>query len=73
FVVLKCVARDVLAIPGVSVSVERLFSQCKLTLSDQRSSMSAETASRTILAKEWLKRGLGDDVEYLDGVSIWRT
>jgi len=39
------VARDVLAIPGVSVSVERLFSSMKNTLMDHRSSLTAEMAS----------------------------
>ena len=68
--VLQLVARDVLAIPAVSVSVERLFSESKQTLWDQRSSMGAQTASETILTKMWLKGGLGVDVNYLDGVSI---
>ena len=67
---LSHIARDVLAIPGVSISVERFFSQSKHTLTDSRSRLLATTASRTILSKEWLKLGLGDTVHYLDGRSI---
>ena len=58
------VARDVLAIPGVSVSVERLFSSMKNTLTDHRSSMTAEMASMCILTKERLKSGLGKGVDF---------
>jgi hypothetical protein len=68
FPVLACIARDVLAIPGVSISVERLFSSSKHTLSDTRSSLSAESASKTVVAKEWLKKGFGDGVNYLDDI-----
>ncbi|KAJ7757377.1 hypothetical protein DFH07DRAFT_742154 [Mycena maculata] len=37
-----CVARDILAIPGLSISVEHLFSSVKHTLLDACSSMTAE-------------------------------
>ncbi|EIW52476.1 Ac-type transposase, partial [Trametes versicolor FP-101664 SS1] len=70
FPVLSVIARDVLAIPGVSIAIERLFSSCRHTLTDARSSMLAETASTTIVTKEWLKRGLGDDIAYLEDVTI---
>jgi hypothetical protein len=63
--VLARIARDILAIPGVSISVERLFSSSKHTLSDSRSSLTAESASKTIVTKEWLRKGLGDRVNYL--------
>jgi hypothetical protein len=46
------VARDILAIEGVSISVERLFSGVKHTLSDTRSSMTAETATVDIVTEE---------------------
>ncbi|KAJ7768651.1 hypothetical protein DFH07DRAFT_736314, partial [Mycena maculata] len=49
---------DILPIPGVSISVEHLFSSVKHTLSDARSSMTAETAAVNIVTKEWLKPGL---------------
>ncbi|KAJ7742359.1 hypothetical protein DFH07DRAFT_750529, partial [Mycena maculata] len=49
---------DILAIPGVSISVEHQFSRVKHTLSDARSSMTAETAVVDIVTKEWLKSGL---------------
>lgn len=68
--VLARIARDVLAIPGVSISVERLFSSSKHTLSDTRSSLSAVSASKTVVVKEWLKKGFGENVNYLDGARI---
>ncbi|CUA67902.1 Zinc finger BED domain-containing protein DAYSLEEPER [Rhizoctonia solani] len=54
-------ARDFLCIPASSVSVERLFSQCKLTMSDVRSSMLFETARRRICCQHWMKAGIGAD------------
>jgi hypothetical protein len=57
--VLAHIARDVLAIPGVSISVERLFSSSKHTLSDTLSSLSAVSASKTVVVKEWLRKGSG--------------
>jgi len=70
FPILSLVARDILAIPGVSISVERLFSSSKHTLSDLQSSMTAASASKTVVAKEWLKQGLGNGIDYLDGQQI---
>ncbi|KAJ7737172.1 hypothetical protein DFH07DRAFT_685844, partial [Mycena maculata] len=56
---------DILAIPGVSISVEHLFSSVKHTLSDACSSMIAETAVVDIVTKEWLKSGL-DYTEFIN-------
>jgi hypothetical protein len=70
FPVLSRIACDILAIPAVSVSVERLFSSSKHTLSDLHSSMTADTASTTIITKEWLKLGFGDGIDYLAGISM---
>jgi hypothetical protein len=70
FPILALIARDILAIPGVSISVERLFSSSKHTLSDSRSAMTAESASKTVVAKEWLKKGLGVGINYLDDVRV---
>jgi hypothetical protein len=60
------VARDILAIPGVSISVERLFSSLKHTLSDTQSSMTVEMVSVDIVTKEWLKSGLAEGVNYTE-------
>ena len=67
---LSVIARDVLAIPGVSIGIERLFSSCRHTLTDARSRLTAESAALTVITKEWLKRGLGEDVAYLESVTI---
>lgn len=63
------IARDILAIPGVSVAVERLFSHCRKTLTESRSSLAAESAARTVVCKDLLKLGLGDEISYLEGKS----
>ncbi|KAJ7776828.1 hypothetical protein DFH07DRAFT_731483, partial [Mycena maculata] len=49
---------DILAILGVSISMEWLFSSVKHTLSDAHLSMTTETAAVDIVMKEWLKYGL---------------
>jgi hypothetical protein len=68
--VLARIAQDILAIPGVSISVERLFTSSKHTLSDTRSSLTAVSASKTVVTKEWLKKGYGEGVNYLHDVRI---
>ncbi|KAJ7027120.1 hypothetical protein C8F04DRAFT_965571 [Mycena alexandri] len=59
-----------LAIPGVSISVERLFSSVKKTLSDDHSSMTVETASVDIVTKEWIKAGLAEGLNWMDFIRI---
>jgi hypothetical protein len=54
--------------PGVSISVEQLFSSSKHTLSDTHSSLTEVSALKTVVVKEWLKKGFGADVNYLDEV-----
>ncbi|KAF7370112.1 Reverse transcriptase-RNase H-integrase [Mycena sanguinolenta] len=66
---MACVVRDILAIPSVSISIERLFSSVKRTLTDSCSSMIAETACVDIVTKEWLKSGLGEGINYMDFVN----
>lgn len=68
--ILARAARDVLAVPGVSIGVERLFSSCRHTLTDSRSSLTAVSAALTVITKEWMKRGWGDNIAYLTGMSI---
>ncbi|KZV62896.1 hypothetical protein PENSPDRAFT_710671, partial [Peniophora sp. CONT] len=71
FTSLDSVACDILAILGVSVPVERLISSSGLTLRDNRARMTAVTAGKTVIAKEWLKRGLGEEINHLEDVRIW--
>ncbi|KIJ12766.1 hypothetical protein PAXINDRAFT_82301, partial [Paxillus involutus ATCC 200175] len=70
FPVLSQIARDILAIPSVSVSIKQLFSSTKHTLSNSRSSMTTITASKTVVTKEWLRKGLSEDINYLSNISI---
>ena len=58
FPVIASMARDFLAIPGSSVSVERLFSASRHLCVDTRSAFKAETISEAMCAKEWLRNGL---------------
>ena len=55
----------------MSVPVERLFSSSGLTLRDNRARLTATTAGKTVITKEWLKRGFGEGIDYLEGVAIW--
>ncbi|QRV80504.1 hAT family dimerization protein [Ceratobasidium sp. AG-Ba] len=58
FPILSRIARDYLGIPATSVSVECLFSKCKLVMSDYRM-MGIETARCLIACEHWLQAGLG--------------
>ncbi|EIM79034.1 Ac-type transposase, partial [Stereum hirsutum FP-91666 SS1] len=62
FPVLSLIARDILAIPGVSVAVERLFSHCRQTMTELRSSMASETAAKAVVSKDLLKEGVGKEL-----------
>ncbi|KDN45318.1 hypothetical protein RSAG8_04905, partial [Rhizoctonia solani AG-8 WAC10335] len=69
FPILSRIARNYLGIPTMSVSVERLFSQCKLVMSDYRG-MSIETARRIITCQHWLKAGLGANLpDFISGAN----
>jgi hypothetical protein len=70
FPVLALIAHDVLAIPGVSIFIECLFLSSKHTLSNVHSSMTAESMSKAITTKEWLKKGFGYKVHYLENIHI---
>ncbi len=65
FLVLSCMVRDVLAVPGASVPVEWLFSSSQWTITDVWCHMTAEGASMTICMKEWLKEGLGHSIKFI--------
>jgi hAT family C-terminal dimerisation region len=51
-------ARDFLAIPATSVSVERTFSKSRHICSDLRSSLKAQTITEALLSKVWIRSGL---------------
>ncbi|TFY61097.1 hypothetical protein EVJ58_g4726 [Rhodofomes roseus] len=58
FKVISRIARDYLAIPGASVSVERLFSASRHLCANTRSSLKAETIVQALCAKIWLRANL---------------
>ncbi|EKM50366.1 uncharacterized protein PHACADRAFT_263627 [Phanerochaete carnosa HHB-10118-sp] len=51
-------ARDFLAIPATSVSVERLFSASRHLCTDLRSSFRAQTVTEAMCVKQWIRAGL---------------
>lgn len=55
FPVIAAMARDFLAIPGTSVSVERLFSTARQLCQDMRSSLAAEMIMEAMLTRAWLR------------------
>ncbi|KAF7363114.1 Dimer-Tnp-hAT domain-containing protein [Mycena venus] len=58
FPVIATMARDFFAIPGTSVSVERLFSKSRHLCRETRSSMHVDTIMKAMLTKMWIKAGL---------------
>jgi hypothetical protein len=50
---LSLMALDILSIPAMSAHTERLFSQCKLTISDQRCALQADTVELLQCIKSW--------------------
>ncbi|KAF7372567.1 hypothetical protein MVEN_00119300 [Mycena venus] len=58
FPITSKMARDFLAIPGTSVSVERLFSSARHLCHESRVSFKASTISEAMLTKMWIKDGL---------------
>ncbi|KAJ7368983.1 hypothetical protein DFH08DRAFT_676240 [Mycena albidolilacea] len=64
------VARDILAIPGVSITVKRLSLSMKHTLTNDQMSMTPENSSVCIVTKEQLKSGLGEGVNWTELLNI---
>ena len=58
FPVIAAMTRDFFAIPGTSVSVERLFSKSRHLCHETRFSMHADTIMKAMLTKMWIKAGL---------------
>ncbi|KZV97167.1 hypothetical protein EXIGLDRAFT_568149, partial [Exidia glandulosa HHB12029] len=56
--ILARMARDYLAIPASSVSVERLFSAAGGLTTRERSSLSAKTIRECMCTKLWIRQGL---------------
>ncbi|KIO15967.1 hypothetical protein M407DRAFT_86587, partial [Tulasnella calospora MUT 4182] len=58
FPVISQMAKDFLAIPASSVSVERLFSSARHLCTDARSSLQARTITEAMCSKQWMKEGV---------------
>jgi hypothetical protein len=58
FPVIARMARDYLAIPATSVSVERVFSKSRHICGDLRSSLKERTVTMALLTKVWIRSGL---------------
>ncbi|KID93531.1 transposase-like protein, partial [Metarhizium majus ARSEF 297] len=56
--VLYRMALDLFSIPGMSAECERLFSQTKKMITDERDQLSPEAVEADQLQKQWLSRGL---------------
>ncbi|KAE8227940.1 hypothetical protein CF326_g7145 [Tilletia indica] len=66
---LSKLARIVLAIPGTSSSVERVFSQASLFSTSKRQSLSSKALSELVSTKHWLMHG-GDQLSGLSEEAI---
>ncbi|KAJ7767944.1 hypothetical protein DFH07DRAFT_736629 [Mycena maculata] len=67
FLTLSCIARDILAIAGVSIAVKWLFSRSKHTMSDAWSSMHHHCH----YGEEGIpQRQFSNGLDYLEGISI---
>ncbi|CDO75398.1 hypothetical protein BN946_scf184855.g1 [Trametes cinnabarina] len=60
FPIIARMARDFLAIPATSVSVERLFSSSRHLCTDVRASFKATTITEAMCVKHWIRAGLLD-------------
>ena len=58
FTIIACMARDYLAIPGTSVSVEQTFLKSRHICTDLHSSLKAKTVREALLTKTWIRAGL---------------
>ena len=52
---LSRMALDILSIPAMSASIERLFSSANITVSDRRNRLSPDTIEKIESLKSWLK------------------
>jgi len=57
---LSCLAVDLLSIPAMSAEAERLFSNARRTISDDRNRLEINTIEALECLKSWLKSGILD-------------
>jgi hypothetical protein len=56
---LSSMALDILSIPAMSAGVERLFSQCKIMLTDRRNRLQIDSLQAVECLKSWDRLQLG--------------
>lgn len=64
---LSRMALDMLSIPAMSAEPERLFSACKITLTDRRNQLGIESIQAIECCKSWLCRG---SIPYVDDLEV---
>ena len=60
---LSRIALDLLSIPAMSAEVERLFSSCKITITDRRNRIGIEAVEAIECLKSWLRE---DNIAWVD-------
>jgi hypothetical protein len=60
---LSKMALDLLSCPAMSAEVERLFSSCKITICDRRSSLGIDTVEAIECLKSWMRT---DNISFID-------
>jgi hypothetical protein len=67
---LSKMALDVLSIPAMSAEPERLFSSCKITITDRRNQLGIEAIEAIECLKSWMGRDNIPYIDELDGMVI---
>jgi len=61
---LSKMALDLLSIPAMSAEVERLFSSCKITITDRRNQIGIDTVEGIECLKSWMRK---ENISFADG------
>ena len=56
-------ALDLLSIPAMSAEVERLFSSCKITITDRRNQIGIDSIEATECLKSWMRK---NNINFVD-------
>jgi hypothetical protein len=67
---LSIMALDILSIPAMSAEPERLFSSCKITITDRRNQLGIESIEAIECIKSWMCKG---SIPYVDDLGLLST